>query len=128
MAKKHYDEKRVLNELTRKGVDLNFSTRLITVNTSNGTVGIYSWGKIDFLVKHCDWRCICKSSEELKQEKVDAQKEYNANKKAAKLKAKEEKLKAAAKKENVNSPIKKGVIKAGKNMFKTLKSIKTVKK
>ena len=75
MAKKHYDEKRVLNELTRKGVDLSFSTRLITVNTSNGNVGIHSWGKIDFLVKHCDWHCICKSSEELKQEKVDAQKE-----------------------------------------------------
>ena len=52
-----YDEKKVLRELDRKGVQINFGVHHVVVNTNKNNVGIGTLGKIDFLVNYCGWRC-----------------------------------------------------------------------
>lgn len=57
---KHYDEKKVLRELDKKGVQIDFGVHHLVVNTNKTLVGIKSLGKLDFLVNYCGWKCIFK--------------------------------------------------------------------
>lgn len=56
---KHYDEAKVVRSLLRKpGVNLTRAfdgTRVLQITYDNEFIGIRSWGKIDFLTKHCGY-------------------------------------------------------------------------
>ena len=118
--KNHYDEKKVLSELSRKNVKIDFENHLLTVDNTTGTVGIHSWGKIDYLVKCCGWHVICRSQQEIKALKEAENKAYKAAKKEAKTALKEAKLKKleAAKDKKM---IKSSIVKSGKELLKKIK-------
>ena len=120
--KKHYDERKVLNELAKKRVTIDYSMKVITINNESGTCGIHSWGKIDFLVKFCGWKYISKKGN------IKKTKEYNI-KRYKKLKKEEKQLLKNEKnleetKLKKNSIVKNTISKAKKEMFKVLNKIK----
>lgn len=89
MAKKHYDEWEVLRKLDRlNGIRIDRERRTITAIVDNGSVGIHSWGKLDFLVKHCGWHVFARTSESISQERLEQINAYKEQKKAARANAK----------------------------------------
>lgn len=57
MARKHYDEASCVRSLSKKN-SININGNRIEVLKGATDVGNGSWGKIDFLVKYCDYVCI----------------------------------------------------------------------
>ena len=54
--KKSYDETSVLRSLARrKGVNVNYSSKIIQVWKDATDVGNSTWGKIDYLTHYCGW-------------------------------------------------------------------------
>lgn len=119
---KHYDEKKVLRELERKGVQINYPLHHLVVNTNKNLVGISSLGKIDFLVNYCGWRCI------FKKEKVQLQQnEQETNYKKAKKESRQinkAKKQAENKQDSQKGFLKKSTSASKHNMNKILKRIK----
>ena len=57
MAKQKYDEASALKSLSKKNsVNINRSSKVVTVSTNQGDLGNGSWGKIDYLTKVCGYR------------------------------------------------------------------------
>lgn len=57
MARKNHSEEEVLRSLNKKNsVNINRSSKVVTVSTNQGDLGNGSWGKIDFLTKVCGYR------------------------------------------------------------------------
>lgn len=52
--KKHYDEATAIRAVAKK-CQVNYGDKIIGVNTSTGTVGNNTWGKIDYLCNYCGW-------------------------------------------------------------------------
>ena len=53
---KKYDETSVLRNLARrKGINIDYSAKVIKVSNSATDVGNSTWGKIDFLTNYCGW-------------------------------------------------------------------------
>lgn len=120
VMKNHYDERKVLIELGRKNVKIDFNTRLLTVDNTTGTVGIHSWGKIDYLVKYCGWHVLCRSQQEIKALKEASDKAYKDAKKEAKKALKEAKLKKLEDAKD-KKMIKSSMVKSGKELLKKIK-------
>lgn len=93
MSKKKYDEGKVINQLASRGITIDYVGHYIQV-PKDGTVivGIHTWGKIDYLVNYCGWRCVGVMASELqkqraaerlakKQEKAEAKAKYKEKKK-----------------------------------------------
>lgn len=117
-----YDEKKVLRELEKKGVQINFGVHHVVVNTNKNSVGIGTLGKIDFLVNYCGWRCIFKK-ENVQPQQNEQETNYKKAKKAAKAEAKVKKMNET----NENSQkgfLKKTVSGSKRNMNNILKRIK----
>lgn len=57
MARKHYDEASCIRSLSKKN-SININGNCIKVLKGATDVGNGSWGKIDFLTKHCHYVCI----------------------------------------------------------------------
>lgn len=90
MAKKAYDERKVIASLSRRGVMFDYSTHLITVNKEGANVvGIHSLGKLDYLEHYCGWRTRFVSNS-------TAVSVYNENKKNNKEAKQEKKLNMAS--------------------------------
>lgn len=119
---KHYDEKRVLRELERKGVQINYPLHHLVVNTNKNLVGISSLGKIDFLVNYCGWRCIFKKKN-VQPQQNEQETSYKKAKKAAKAEAKANKLEEA-KKASSKGFLKKATSASKRDMNNILKRIK----
>lgn len=118
----HYDEKKVLRELDRKGVQINFGNHQIVVNPNRANVGIKGWGKLDYLTNYCGWRVIMRA-EKVAVQTDEKENNYKKTKKEtkAKIKAKKEN---AEKRNNQKGLIKKVTAASNKAMFKLLKNIK----
>lgn len=117
-----YDEKKVLRELDKKGVQVNFGVHQVVVNTNKNNVGIGTLGKIDFLVNYCGWRCIFVKKKD-NSNNEDQETNYKKAKKAAKAEAKVKKMNET----NENSQkgfLKKTVSGSKRNMNNILKRIK----
>ena len=55
MRRKKHDEKTVLELLRRNGVvNVDFSNKLLTA-LKGSTIGIHTWGKIDYLTHYNGW-------------------------------------------------------------------------
>ena len=53
---KKYDETSVLRNLARrKGIVIDYSTKVIKVSNNATDVGNSTWGKIDYLTNYCGW-------------------------------------------------------------------------
>lgn len=121
---KHYDEKKVLRELAKKNVQCDFSSHKLIVNTNKTTIGISSWGKIDFLVKYCGWQCITSKEKAIVATTEDSEnKNYKESKKEAKSQMRSKKQNVS-KENNSKGFLKKLTSNSSKDMFKTLKRIK----
>lgn len=117
-----YDEKKVLRELERKGVQVNFGVHHVVVNTNKNNVGIKTLGKIDFLVNYCDWRCIFVKNK-VNNNNEEQETNYKKAKKAVKAEAKLKKMNE----NHENSQkgfLKKTVSGSKRNMNNILKRIK----
>lgn len=119
---KHYDEKKVLRELDKKAVQVNFGNHQLVININKGTVGIGTWGKIDFLVNYCGWRAFVRKINESVAADDEAKTNYKKAKKAAKEAAKANK--AAKSQESGKDFIKRNNKGAVRNMFKSIKTAK----
>lgn len=59
MSKKHYDEVSVIRVISRKtSVSVDYDVKVIQVLKDATDVGIGTWGKIDYLCNHCNYRYI----------------------------------------------------------------------
>ena len=60
---KHYDENKVINMLAKQGIKTTWSygTNCIILHKDR-TIGIHTWGKIDYLTNHCGYHIIWKDS------------------------------------------------------------------
>lgn len=117
-----YDEKKVLRELEKKGVQVNFGLHHLVVNTNKNIVGIKSLGKLDFLVNYCGWKCIFKK-ENVPSQQNEQETNYKKAKKTAKAEAKLKKMNE----NHENSQkgfLKKTVSGSKRNMNNILKRIK----
>jgi len=119
MNKKHYDEKSVISHIMRNGIMVDFETKTIKVDPTSGKCGIHTWGKIDFLVHHCDYHVNCESFEEIKTTKLLERQEYLKAKKEAKAAAKLAKLE-----KQENKLIKSNIAKIERKMFNIIKKVK----
>lgn len=92
MSKNKYDEGKVINQLARRGVTIDYATHYIQVPI-DGTVivGIHSWGKIDYLVNYCGWRCAGVVASEIQKQRAAERKAKQEEKNAAKARFKENK-------------------------------------
>lgn len=117
----HYDEKKVLRELEKKGVKVDFAQHTIVVNTEKNNVGISSLGKLDYLVHYCGWCCrFVKNANERVADDA-AETNYNKNKKAAKAEAKKKEL-LKEKQNSSKGIIRKATSLSSKAMYKTIKN------
>ena len=57
MARKHHDEASCVRSLSKKN-SIRINGNCIEVLKDTTDVGNGSWGKIDFLTKHCNYVCI----------------------------------------------------------------------
>ena len=54
--KKSYDETSVIRNISRrKGININYSSKVIEVHKDATDVGNSTWGKIDYLTHYCGW-------------------------------------------------------------------------
>lgn len=60
---KHYDENKVVNMLAKQGIKTTWSygTNCIILHKGR-TIGIHTWGKIDYLTNHCGYHIIWKEA------------------------------------------------------------------
>lgn len=119
---KHYDEKKVLRELERKGVQINFSNHQIVVNTSKNAIGIATLGKLDFLVNYCGWKCIFRK-ETIQPQQNEQETNYKKAKKESR-KTNKTKKQSENKQDSQKDFLKKNTSASKHNMNKILKRIK----
>lgn len=117
-----YDEKKVLRELDKKGVQVNFGVHHIVVNTNKNNVGIGTLGKIDFLVNYCGWRCFFVKKKD-NNNNDEQETNYKKAKKAAKAEAKAKRMNEGHE-NNQKGFLKKTVSGSKRNMNNILKRIK----
>lgn len=85
MAKKHYDEARVIRELSRLNVSFDYANHLIKI--IKDSLGIRSLGKIDFLINYCGWHAIRIDMSEVMKERQLVAAERREAKRNAKRKS-----------------------------------------
>jgi hypothetical protein len=115
--KKHYDERSVLISLARNNVKVEFADKRIIIGNSQ-SIGIHTWGKIDFLVHYCGYIWLREPSIKVQALIAQDEKTTKAAKKEAKAEAKIIALKKS--KKSNNNLIKSGVMKATKIMKKLI--------
>lgn len=91
MAKSRYDEGKVLRQLDKKSVRINYADHVIEVAKEATDIGIHSWGKLDYLQNYCGWKIITVNMTEI-------QKAILAEREARKAERKKEKEERKAKK------------------------------
>ena len=108
MAKRRYDEGKVLSQLSKKSVRIDYTLKVIEVAKESNDIGIHTWGKLDFLQNYCGWRVISVNMTEIQKAKL-AEREAR---KAEREKEKEErKIKKMSMINMVKNSIKKHIIK-----------------
>lgn len=79
---KNYDESAVIRSLAKKGCKIDYATSSIEI--PRNTLGINSWGKVDYLVHFCKWTYVLvnrvSSSNSTKSAKKNAKEEKKEKK------------------------------------------------
>ena len=94
MSKSRYDEGKVLRQLDRKSVRIDYALKVIEVAKEANDIGINSWGKLDYLQNYCGWKVISVNMTEIQKAKV-------AEREARKAERKKEKEERKAKKMSI---------------------------
>ena len=85
MSKSRYDEGKVLRQLDRKSVRIDYALKVIEVAKEANDIGIHSWGKLDFLQNYCGWKVITVDMTEIMEAKKAERKREIEERKAKKL-------------------------------------------
>ena len=91
MSKSRYDEGKVLRQLDKKSVRIDYALKVIEVAKEANDIGIHSLGKLDYLQNYCGWKVISVNMTEI-------QKSIIAEREARKAERKREKEELKAKK------------------------------
>lgn len=102
MSKSRYDEGKVLSQLDKKSVRINYASRIIEVAKEATDIGIHSWGKLDFLQNYCGWKVILVNMTEIMKAKI-------AEREARKAERKREKEERKAKKFSMVNMVKEAI-------------------
>lgn len=102
MAKSRYDEGKVLSQLDKKSVRIDYATKVIEVAKEANDIGIHSWGKLDFLKNYCGWKVISVNMTEIMKAKI-------AEREARKAERKREKEERKAKKFSMVNMVKEAI-------------------
>lgn len=108
MAKRRYDEGKVLSQLSRKSVRIDYTLKVIEVAKESNDIGIHTWGKLDFLQNYCGWRVISVNMTEIQKAKLV---EREARKAEREKEKEERKVKKMSMVNMVKNSIKKHIIK-----------------
>lgn len=92
MAKSRYDEGKVLSQLSKKSVRIDYALKVIEVAKDAQDMGIHSWGKLDFLQNYCGWRVISVDMTEIMKAKVAEREARKAERKREKEERKNKKM------------------------------------
>lgn len=99
MSKSRYDEGKVLRQLDRKSVRINYARKIIEVAKEANDIGIHSWGKLDYLQNYCGWTVISVNMTEIQKAKI-------AEREARKAELKKEKEERKTKKMSMVNMVK----------------------
>lgn len=92
MAKSRYDEGKVLRQLDRKSVRIDYALKVIEVAKEANDIGIHSWGKLDFLQNYCGWKVITVDMTEIMKAKIAEREARKAERKREKEERKNKKM------------------------------------
>lgn len=92
MAKSRYDEGKVLQQLDRKSVRIDYALKVIEVAKEANDIGIHSWGKLDFLQNYCGWKVITVDMTEIMKAKIAEREARKAERKREKEERKNKKM------------------------------------
>lgn len=92
MAKSRYDEGKVLRQLDKKSVRIDYALKVIEVAKEANDIGIHSWGKLDFLQNYCGWKIISVNMTEIMQSKIAEREARKAERKREKEERKNKKM------------------------------------
>ena len=84
MSKSRYDERKVLQQLDRKSVRINYALKVIEVAKEADDIGIHSWGKLDFLQNYCGWKIVSVNMTEIQRAKLAEREARKAERKREK--------------------------------------------
>ena len=99
MSKSRYDEGKVLRQLAKKSVRIDYAAKVIGVAKGINDIGIHSWGKLDYLQNYCGWKVILVDMTEIQKAKL-------AEREARKAERKKEKEERKAKKMSMVNMVK----------------------
>lgn len=102
MSKSRYDEGKVLRQLDKKSVRINYALKVIEVAKEADDIGIHSWGKLDYLQNYCGWKVILVNMTEIQKAKF-------AEREARKAERKREKEERKAKKISMVNMVKEAI-------------------
>lgn len=92
MSKSRYDEGKVLRQLDKKSVRIDYATKVIEVAKEANDIGIHSWGKLDFLQNYCGWKVISVNMTEIMKAKIAEREARRAERKREKEERKAKKF------------------------------------
>lgn len=92
MSKSRYDEGKVLRQLDRKSVRIDYALKVIEVAKEANDIGIHSWGKLDYLQNYCGWKIITVNMTEIMKAKVAERETRKAERKREKEERKNKKM------------------------------------
>ena len=92
MTKSRYDEGKVLRQLDRKSVRIDYALKVIEVAKEANDIGIHSWGKLDYLQNYCSWRVITVDMTEIMKAKIAEREARKAERKREKEERKNKKM------------------------------------
>lgn len=92
MSKSRYDEGKVLRQLDKKSVRIDYALKVIEVAKESNDIGIHSWGKLDYLKNYCGWKIISVNMTEIQKAKLAEREARRAERKREKEERKAKKL------------------------------------